>query len=397
MTGGFFLDNGIFYSIQVFIPYTKRLVPLQPMYLKQLSLINFKNYTEASVLFHSKLNCFTGANGMGKTNLLDAIYYLSFCKSCFNTVDSQSISFEQDFFMIQGLFDNGTETDEIYCGVKRGQKKVLKRNKKEYEKLSDHIGLFPLVMISPADTTLITGGSEQRRRFIDGIISQLDKLYLENLVQYNHILQQRNALLKQFYITRSFDAISLEVWDDQLVRHGSYIHNARENFLKEFISVFENYYKLISENNERVKLQYVSTINQDYKAALQTVIKKDCALEHTSVGVHRDDLDFLLNENQIKKFASQGQQKTYLLALKLAQYEFIKNKKSVKPLLLLDDIYDKLDVHRFKKLIEIVASPEFGQVFITDTHTKRIQTLFKRNNTDRKVFKVENAEISEVD
>ena len=367
------------------------------MYLKQLSLINFKNYTEASVLFHPKLNCFTGANGMGKTNLLDAIYYLSFCKSCFNTVDSQSISFEQDFFMIQGLFDTGQEIDEIYCGVKRAQKKVLKRNKKEYEKLSDHIGLFPLVMISPADTSLITGGSNERRRFVDGIISQFDKLYLENLVQYNHILQQRNALLKQFYITRSFDSISLEVWDEQLVKYGSYIHDARENFLKEFIPVFESYYKLISSTTEQVQLQYISTIQQDYKTALQAAIKKDCALEHTSVGIHRDDLDFLLNGNQIKKFASQGQQKTYLLALKLAQYEFIATKKDVKPLLLLDDVHDKLDAQRLRKLIELVASPKFGQIFITDTHTERMQNLFDRNNTERKLFKVENAEISEVD
>ena len=367
------------------------------MYLKQLSLINFKNYAEASVLFHPKLNCFTGANGMGKTNLLDAIYYLSFCKSCFNTVDSQGISFGHDFFMIQGLFNNSMEIDEIYCGVKRAQKKVFKRNKQEYEKLSDHIGLFPLVMISPADTNLIIGGSNERRRFIDGIISQFDKLYLENLVQYNHILQQRNALLKQFYVTRSFDSISLEVWDEQLVKHGSYIHDARENFLKEFIPVFENYYKLISENNEQVHLHYVSTIQQDYKTALENAIKKDCALEHTSVGIHRDDLDFLLNDNQIKKYASQGQQKTYLLALKLAQYEFIKNKKGVKPLLLLDDIHDKLDAQRFKKLIDLVSSAGFGQIFITDTHTERMQNLFGRNNTDRKIFNVENAEIKEID
>lgn len=366
------------------------------MYLKQLSLINFKNYVEASVLFHPKLNCFTGTNGMGKTNLLDAIYYLSFCKSCFNTIDSQSISFEQDFFMIQGLFDNRQETDEIYCGVKRAQKKVFKRNKKEYEKLSDHIGLFPLVMISPADTSLITGGSNERRRFIDGIISQFDKLYLENLVQYNHILQQRNALLKQFYITRSFDSISLEVWDEQLVKYGSYIHDARENFLKEFIPVFENYYKFISDNNEQVSLQYVSTINQDYKKTLHAAIKKDCALEHTSIGIHRDDLDFLLNSNQIRKFASQGQQKTYLLALKLAQYEFIATKKDVKPLLLLDDVHDKLDAQRLKKLIEIVSSNKFGQIFITDTHIERMQNLFGKNNIDRKIFKVENAKITEI-
>ncbi|HEX7414531.1 MAG TPA: DNA replication/repair protein RecF [Bacteroidia bacterium] len=367
------------------------------MYLKQVSLINFKNYTEASVVFHPKLNCFTGANGMGKTNLLDAIYYLSFCKSFFNTADSQNISFEQDFFMIQGLFDTGTETEAIYCGVKRTQKKVFKRNKKEYEKLADHIGLFPLVMISPTDTTLISGGSDQRRRFIDGIISQFDKLYLENLVQYNHILQQRNALLKYFSSTRSFDSISLEVWDEQLIRYGTYIHDARENFLLEFIPVFKRYYQLISATNEQVNLKYVSTIQQDYKTTLQSAIKKDCGLEHTSVGIHRDDLDFLLNDKQLKNIASQGQQKTYVVSLKLSQYEFIKNKTGIKPLLLLDDIHDKLDEHRFKKLIQLVASSEFGQVFITDTDTERIKKLFDKSNVDRKVFKVENAEINEVD
>ena len=365
------------------------------MYLKQLSIIHFKNYTEASVQFHPKLNCLVGANGMGKTNLLDAIYYLSFCKSCFNTIDSQNILFGQDFFMLQGLFDSGTEIDEVYCGIKRAQKKVFKRNKKEYEKLSDHIGLFPLVMISPADTNLITGGSDQRRRFIDGIISQFDKYYLDNLVHYNHILQQRNALLKHFSSTRSFDSTALEIWDEQLVTVGTYLHDARAFFLKEFVPVFEHYYALISEQKERVDLQYISTIQADYKNTLQSAIKKDCALEHTSVGVHRDDLDFLLNEVPVKKFASQGQQKTYLLALKLAQYDFIKQKKGIKPILLLDDIHDKLDAHRFQKLIEIVSSEAFGQIFITDTHPERMLQLFQNILTDKKIFKVGNAAVEE--
>lgn len=365
------------------------------MFLKQLSLINFKNYAEASVEFHPKINCLTGANGMGKTNLLDAIYYLSFCKSYFNAVDSQNILFGQEFFMVQGLFEKKGETEEVYCGVKRGQKKVFKRNKKEYEKLAEHIGLFPLVMISPNDAQLINGGSDARRQFIDGIISQFDKLYLDKLVRYNVILQQRNALLKQFAISRSFDSIALEVWDEQLIEYGTYIHRAREKFLQEFIPVFQKYYRFIAGEKETVELKYISTIEGDYKTSLQNSIKKDCAIEHTTVGIHRDDLDFLLHGSQVKKYASQGQQKTYLLALKLAQYDFIKEKKQLSPLLLLDDIYDKLDTERFKKLTELVSSNTFGQVFISDTDAIRMMELFP-GKSERKIFSVEDAEVKEI-
>ena len=310
-------------------------------------------------------------------------------------MDSQNIALGHDFFMIQGLFNTAKQTEEIYCGVKRAHKKVFKRNKKEYEKLSEHIGLFPLVMISPADSQLITGGSDQRRRFIDGIISQFDNLYLEYLLHYNHILQQRNALLKHFYTTRSFDNISLEVWDDQLVFYGSYIQKARGVFLHEFIPVFENYYRLISGNKEEVNLHYISSIQEDYKTALQSAIKKDCLLEHTSLGIHRDDLSLLLNNNPVKKFASQGQQKTYLLALKLAQYEFIKHKKGISPLLLLDDIHDKLDAQRLAKLIDLVSTPGFGQIFITDTDTERMKKLFNLNTAGKKIFIIENGNVND--
>ncbi len=367
------------------------------MYLKEITLLHFKNYSEASVSFKPKINCFTGPNGMGKTNLLDAIHYLSFCKSYFNGVDSQSIFFEQPFFMVQGVFEKQGRDEEIFVSVKRAHKKIVKRNKNEYEKLSDHIGLFPLVMISPADTGIISGGSSERRRFVDSIISQFDKFYLDKLISYNHVLLHRNAQLKQFAITRSFDGALLDVLDEQLIVQGDYLHKARINFLKDFIPVFEKYYQLLSENAEQVKLKYISTLGEnDYKTALKLSVKKDCAIAHTSVGIHRDDLNFLLGENEVKKYASQGQQKTYLLALKLAQYEYIKNKTGIKPLLLLDDIYDKLDNKRFEKLVHLVSSDEFGQVFITDTNTERMQTLFSSQKTNCKIFLVEHASVKEL-
>lgn len=367
------------------------------MHLRQLTLLHFKNYEEATLSFHLKINCFTGPNGMGKTNLLDAIHYLSFCKSCFNGVDSQSIAFNQSFFLLQGVFEKDGRDEEIFVSVKRGQKKIVKRNKNEYEKLAEHIGLFPLVMVSPADTALISGGSIERRRFTDSIISQFDKHYLDKLILYNQVLQQRNALLKQFASTHSFDSALLDVLDEQLMQYGVYIHKARINFLEDFIPVFEKYYQLLSGHAEVVGLQYISTLQgNDYKTALKLALNRDCVLAHTSVGIHRDDLNFLLGENEVRKYASQGQQKTYLLALKLGQYEYIKNKTGYKPLLLLDDIYDKLDNKRFEKLVQLVSSDNFGQVFITDTHTERMQALFAKQKDDCKIFLVEHAQAKEL-
>lgn len=362
------------------------------MYLKQLTLLHFRNYPELMVQFHPKINCLTGANGMGKTNLLDAIHYLSFCKSYFNSIDSQNISFGEEFFMIQGLFDKDNRDEEVTVSVRKGQKKIIKRNKNEYEKFSEHIGFFPLVMISPLDSMLISGGSEQRRKFTDSIISQFDKAYLDKLISYNNVLQQRNAVLKQFAMSRSFDSTLLEVLDEQLAEQGSYIHDSRTAFLSEFVPVFDKYYRLLSGNAEPVQLLYISTLGQDnYLDALKRSVHKDCAMEHTTIGVHRDDLDFLLGENEVKKYASQGQQKTYLLALKLAQYEYVKSKTGIKPLLLLDDIYDKLDNRRFEELVRIVSSDEFGQVFITDTHTERMKELFSAVKNDCRIFVVWNA------
>jgi DNA replication and repair protein RecF len=365
------------------------------MHLDKLSLLNFKNYQEATLTFHPKINCFVGNNGMGKTNLLDAIHYLSFCKSFFNPIDSQNIRHDQGFFMLQGSYTLRGETEEIYCGVKRNQKKQFKRNQNEYERLSEHIGLFPLVMISPSDNELIVGGSEMRRKFMDSIISQYDKVYLEKLIAYNNILSQRNALLKRFAETRSFDSVSLEVWDDQLIMHGEGIFQKRKNFIKEFIPLFEKNYQYISGTNETVSLQYESKLNErDFKTALLSSMERDRVLQYTTTGIHRDDLDFRLQDQSLKKFASQGQQKSYLLALKLAQFEIIKEIKKVSPILLLDDIYDKLDETRFRKLITLVSSENYGQVFITDTHQQRIENLFNELKASFSLFLVDNAEIT---
>jgi len=361
------------------------------MYLKQLSLINFKNYEEFEAQFSEKINCFVGNNGMGKTNLLDAIHYLSFCKSFFNSIDSHNIKHNEAFFVLQGWFNKLGDEAEVYCGLKRNQKKIFKKNKKEYERLSEHIGQFPIVMISPSDSELIYESSEIRRRFLDGIISQYNKVYLDKLINYHHVLKQRNALLKHFYETRTFDSDALEIWDERLINYGKIILEIRLQFLKQFIPLFNQYYQFISDSKEDVALHYQNSLEEnDFYHALANVLPRDRAVGYTTVGPHKDDLEFTIAGHSLKKFASQGQQKSYLLALKLAQFEFIKNQKNTKPLLLLDDIYDKLDEQRFTKLLDLVSSDSFGQVFITDTHPERIQILLNKKQIDAKIFLVEN-------
>ncbi|MBL7934046.1 MAG: DNA replication/repair protein RecF [Bacteroidia bacterium] len=359
------------------------------MFLKQLSLINFKNYSEFEAKFSEKVNCFVGNNGIGKTNLLDAIYYLSFCKSYFNTSDSQNIKHNEGFFVIQGHFDKNGEESEVYCGIKRNQKKIFKKNKREYERLSEHIGQFPLVMISPSDTDLINGSSENRRKFLDGIISQYDKVYLDKLISYTQVLKQRNALLKHFYETRSFDSETLDILDEQLVIYGRSILDIRKEFLKQFVPLFNNFYQFISNHKESVALQYENSLeDRDFKTALMTALPRDRSVHYTTVGPHKDDLEFNLGDYNLKKYASQGQQKSFLLALKLAQFEFIKEQKNTKPLLLLDDVYDKLDEERFTKLLEMVSGDKFGQVFITDTHPDRMNELLNQKNIAHRIFLV---------
>ncbi len=360
------------------------------MFLSKLSLVNFKNYESAEMAFSDQVNCFTGNNGEGKTNLLDAIHYLSFCKSFFNPIDSQNILHEAPFFVIQGTFvDEEGKEEEVYCGLKRNQKKQFKRNKKEYSRLADHIGLFPLVMVSPADSELITEGSETRRRFMDTVIAQFDKHYLDDLIKYNKALSQRNALLKQFADSRRFDKASLEIWDAQLVEPGNAIYEKRAAFVKQFIPIFQKHYELISGGKEKVKLSYQSQLlDNDFAKVLEASVSRDRAMQYTTTGIHKDDLEFGIGGYPVKKFGSQGQQKSYLIALKLAQYDFIKKIKKMKPILLLDDIYDKLDDTRAKELMAIVSGESFGQIFITDTHDDRIPKLFKRSGADFKMFRI---------
>lgn len=385
-------------KIKINLLFVKRKIDTEPsiMFLQNLSILNFKNYQEASLSFCGKVNCLIGNNGEGKTNILDAIYYLSFCKSFFNPIDSQNILHEAPFFVIQGVFSSNEQVDEIYCGLKRNQKKQFKKNKKEYQRLSEHIGLYPVVMISPADSELITEGSESRRKFLDSVIAQFDKEYLDILIQYNKILSQRNALLKDFSRNNTFHADSIDIWNEQLIPYGEKIHQKRTLFISKFIPIFQKYYEFISGGKEQVNLEYISHLNEmSFKEKLETAIKRDIILEYTTVGIHKDDLDFTLSGFPVKKYASQGQQKSYLLALKLAQFDFIKQIKNVTPILLLDDIYDKLDDTRVQYLMELVCSDNFGQIFISDTHQNRLADLFKKNNALFKLFAIEKGQIKE--
>ena len=357
------------------------------MHLNKISLINFKNYSEAGIEFDCGVNAFVGENGEGKTNLLDAIHYLSLCKSYFNPIDTQNIRQNEDFFVIQGEFVINNLEENIFCGLKRGQKKIFKRNQKEYDRLAEHIGLIPVVMISPTDMNLITGGSEERRRFPDSIIAQYDRSYLENLISYSHSLIQRNSYLKQSSQSKIFDA--LEVWNDQLLLSGIKIHEARKKFVTDIVPIFRHYYNFISDEKETVGISYDSHLNEgDFKITLSESIARDRILQYTSVGPHKDDLNFTLNNFPAKRFASQGQQKSFLIALKLAQFDYVCKKKEIKPILLLDDIFDKLDDKRVGKLMELVSKDNFGQIFITDTHQERLLSIFQKINVSIQIFPV---------
>lgn len=364
------------------------------MYLQQLSVINFKNYTEAELTFSEGVNAFTGNNGAGKTNLLDAIHYLSLCKSYFNPIDSQQIKQGTDFFIINGTFNKNEAREAIACGVKRNQKKQFKRNKKDYQRLADHIGLFPLVMVSPYDISIIIEGSEERRKFIDNVISQTDNRYLDELIVYNKVLINRNALLKRIADTGRYDPELLAVFDEQLIASGSLIFEKRKAFMEAFTLIFNKHYQFLSGDAEQVDLVYESQLLQDnFASLLKKSTEKDRALERTTIGIHKDELQFAIHGMPMKKFGSQGQQKSFLIALKLAQYSFLYQQKGFKPLLLLDDIFDKLDDNRVTKLMQMVSNHDFGQVFITDTNALKIENIFKEIAVDLKLFKVTGGEI----
>lgn len=359
------------------------------MYLQKISLINFKNYADEQLEFCEKINCFVGDNGEGKTNLLDAIHYLSFCKSYFNPIDSQNIKHDADFFVIQGSNLKNDSLDVIYCAQKRNERKQFKLNKKEYNRFSDHIGLYPLVMISPADYALINEGSEERRRYIDSVISQFDKVYLDNLINYNKVLLQRNILLKQFAENRSFDRASLEIWSSQLVMLGQKIYDKRRSFLDEFLPLFRDFFAFISGSKEKVDIEYQSQLSSgDFEAQLLNAEERERALRFTIIGTHKDELQFNIETYPLKKFGSQGQQKSFIIALKLAQFEYTRNIKGFKPILLFDDIFDKLDNFRVEQLMKLVSNDSFGQVFITDAHPERIKAIFTNIDTEIKVFHI---------
>lgn len=359
------------------------------MILKTLSLLNYKNFESKNFVFNDKINCIVGNNGVGKTNVLDAIYHLSFGKGYFNAIATQNIKHEEHFFVINGDYNKASKTEKVAVSLKRGQKKVIKRNGKNYEKISDHIGFLPLVIISPADRDLIVEGSDTRRKFIDGVIAQSDKNYLSDLINYNKILAQRNSLLKYFALNQTFNKETLDVYNIQLAGFGVKIFEKRNAFLKAFIPIFKERYGAISGKNEVVDLAYSSQLFEEkMPALLEKAFRKEKVLQYTTVGIHKDDLHFNIENFPIKKFGSQGQQKSFLIALKLAQFDFIKKQSGVNPILLLDDIFDKLDENRVAQIIALVNDENFGQLFITDTHAERTEKAVKQVHQSYEIFKL---------
>ncbi len=360
------------------------------MHLKSLSLVNFKNYENLDIPLSEKINCFVGENGVGKTNVLDAVHYLALCKSNLNPVDTQNIRYEQEFCVIQGVFHRLDKEENILCGIQKSKKKQFKRNQKEYKKLSEHIGLIPLVMVSPFDSLLINGGSDERRKFINGVVAQYSKVYLENMIQYNHALTQRNRLLKDFAAARSFNREMLEVWDEQLIRYGEPVFRERKRFVEEILPVFGAFYEHVSGNREKVALAYQSQLEHlDFREGLSASMEKDRILQYTTFGIHKDDLNMKLGEYSLKKSGSQGQQKTFLVALKLAEFEFIRKITEIPPILLLDDIFDKFDSMRVKHIISLVAQNNFGQIFITDTNASRLQGILSELSKEHRIYEID--------
>jgi DNA replication and repair protein RecF len=337
-----------------------------------------------------------GDNGAGKTNILDAIHYLSQTKSYFSYIDSQNIQFKELYFMLKGTFDKDGLISEIKCNLTEGEGKSIHKNQKKYRRFSEHIGQFPIIIISPTDTNLILEDSEVRRRYLDSSIAQYKQSYLQVLIRYNKALKQRNTLLKQFREKGYYDDIAIEIYDNQLIEHGNIIFKERKEFLKQFTTVFNNYYSQISEGNEMVSIEYKSQLHDcDFCSLLLESKINDRVSKTTKVGTHKDDLLFKMNDYPIKKIGSQGQQKSFLVSLKLAQFDFIKQQIGYKPILLLDDIFDKLDDHRILKLISFVNKDVFGQVFITDTHEERSTQILKKAGIDYSIYNIENGKLTD--
>ena len=371
------------------------------MILEKLSLINYKNIREATLDLSPKINCMIGSNGVGKTNILDAVYFLSFCHSASNPTDSTIIRHGEDFLMLEGTYlpDNSPSTlhlppsTTISCGMKRGTKKHFRRDKKEYRRLSEHIGLIPLVMVSPSDTLLIDGGSEERRRLMDMVISQFDHTYMESVNRYNKALQQRNTMLK---LETEPDPEVISLWEEQMAVEGERIYQRRDAFVRELTPIFQRYYEHISGNREQVAIEYISHCQ---RGPLLEVIQRDRAKDrimgYSLHGVHRDDLVFTLGGHPIRREGSQGQHKTFVVALKLAQFDFLRRTNGGNtPILLLDDIFDKLDASRVEQIVTLVAGEEFGQIFITDTNRSHLDQILAASSHDYKIFHVDAGDVS---
>ena len=359
------------------------------MFLKELSLTNYKNFESLKLDFDTKIVCFVGLNGVGKTNILDSIYHLSYTKSYFNPIPSQNIKHGETFFFISGVYNIKGKEETILISLKKGGKKIIKKNNKIYKKFSDHIGVIPLVIISPDDRNLIIEGSETRRKFIDGIISQTNKEYLNNLIDYNKTLKQRNALLKMFFDNSENVKKTIDIYDSQLSLYAQKIYEKRIEFLSEFIPIFKIRYKQLSNNKENVEILHKSDISEAHNLykLLKNNLEKDLKFQYTTKGTHKDDLSFTINHFSVKKYGSQGQQKTFLIALKLAQFDYL-SKLNSNPILLLDDIFDKLDDTRVKQIINLVNEDKFNQIFISDTNKKRSENIIKKVNKSYKIFEI---------
>ena len=349
------------------------------MFLKQISVVNYKSILSQAYVFSPTINCFVGDNGVGKTNLLDAIYHLGMAKSYFTTSAVQNVRHGEEFYLIEGQFRQEEREEQIVCSLKKGQKKVMKHNGKAYERLADHIGKYPMVLISPSDRDLIVEGSETRRKFLDSVISQTDRAYLELLLRYNRTLLQRNTLLKQMAEGGVFSLETLHIYDEQLAPLGQHIYEKRRAFMNEFLPIFSEQYAYISGGKERVSLHYDSSLHQsDLATQLAENTERDRSAQYTTAGIHKDDLLFEIEGYLMKKYGSQGQQKSFLIALKLSQFEVLKQSLGITPIVLLDDIFDKLDDTRVTQLVQLVTQKHFGQLFITDTHSQRTEDVVKQ-------------------
>lgn len=380
--------------------YVKLLAIPNLMTLDSLQLLFFKNYDDAALRLSPGLNCFIGDNGSGKTNLLDAIHYLSLTKSAITSSDALCIKQGADFFVVKGNFSSETtDTREtIQVSLRQGQKKTITHDKQPYERMADHIGRYPAVLISPYDTDLIRQGSEERRKYFDSLMAQLDHEFLELLISYNALLRQRNAVLKQGdRPSHGFDREYLLALDEQLAPLGQQLTLLRAAFLEEYVPIFQRHYQQLADGREEVTLTYkTQLLGADFAQLLRMNERRDFALQRSTIGSHRDDFVFLMGDQSVKTHASQGQQKSFAIALKLAQFEMLAAKQQHKPLLLLDDIFDRLDDKRIARLLELVADETFGQVFLTDTNLERTDQALSRVTVPISRFRVQHGTVAPV-